>query len=80
VVADEQNERVKRVTSKLAALSTEDGRLDSDIQALNTDVNSVGAGRTSDPTFRALKVIEGRVDQQQTVTGLDKQDEQVEIR
>jgi hypothetical protein len=80
VVADEftafktgQNEFNTDVTSKLAALSTEDGRLDSDIQALNTDVNSKLSalsthGRTSDSDIQALKVIEGRVDQQQTVT------------
>jgi hypothetical protein len=68
-----QNEFNTDVTSKLAALSTEDGRLDSDIQALNTDVNSKLSalsthGRTSDSDIQALKVIEGRVDQQQTVT------------
>jgi hypothetical protein len=78
VVADEftafktgQNEFNTDVTSKLAALSTEDD-LDSDIQALNTDVNSklsaLHYGRTSDSDIQALKVIEGRVDQQQTVT------------
>jgi hypothetical protein len=67
VVADEftafktgQNEFNTDVTSKLAALSTEDGRLDSDIQALNTDVNSkLSALSTMDerltPTFRRSK-------------------------
>jgi hypothetical protein len=80
-----QNEFNTDVTSKLAALSTEDGRLDSDIQALNTDVNSkLSALSTMDERLTRHSGAQSHRRSCRSATncnfGLDKQDEQVEIR